>query len=80
MQIIRALTISISLLLGAAPFASVQDYNKGLDAYKAYDYATALQEWKPLAEQDQAPAQGNLGVMYEFGNGVFQDYVIAHMW
>ena len=56
MQIIRALTISISLLLGAAPFASVQDYNKGLDAYKAYDYATALQEWKPLAEQDQAPA------------------------
>jgi len=75
------ITLALATILSLAfTQVSAQDYNKGLDAYKAYDYATALQEWKPLAEQDQAPAQGNLGVMYEFGNGVFQDNVIAHMW
>ena len=75
------ITLTLATVLSLA-FTQVtaQDFNKGLKEYRANDYATALKEWKPLAEQDQAPAQGNLGVMYEFGNGVFQDNVIAHMW
>ena len=32
------------------------------------------------AEQGFAPAQSNLGVMYLNGQGVSQDYVLAHMW
>ena len=32
------------------------------------------------AEQGDADAQGNLGVMYAFGVGVLKDYVRAHMW
>ena len=44
------------------------------------DYATALREWKPLAEQRNAVAQKNLSVMYAFGKGVPKDYVYAHMW
>ena len=37
--------------------------------------------WYALAaEQDNARAQNNLGVMYGLGQGVPQDYVQAHMW
>ena len=32
------------------------------------------------AEQGQANSQYSLGVMYEKGQGVIQDYIIAHMW
>jgi hypothetical protein len=42
----------------------------GLAAYGRGDYATALQEWLPLAEQGDAVAQYNLGVMYANGWGV----------
>ena len=33
-----------------------------------------------VAEQGQAKSQYSLGVMYEKGQGVIQDYIIAHMW
>ena len=44
------------------------------------NFATALKEWKPLAEQGLADAQYNLAVMYAFGKGVIHDDVYAHMW
>jgi TPR repeat protein len=44
------------------------------------DYATALREWTPLAEQGFASAQFNLGRMYETGKGVPQDYKTAARW
>ena len=56
---------------------SAQDFNKGYEAYKAGDYATALKEWKPLAEQGYAAVQYNLGWMYHKGNGVVQNYAEA---
>ena len=43
------------------------DFNKGLTAAQNGDFATALKEWKPLAEQGDADAQYNLGVMYRDG-------------
>ena len=49
----------ITLLLGTP--ASAADFRKGLDAYIKNDYATALREWRPLAEQGDAQAQNNLG-------------------
>ena len=49
-------------------------------AYQRGDYATALRLWRPLAEQGDAGAQYNLGVMCVRGMGVQQDYVEAHMW
>jgi hypothetical protein len=36
--------------------ASGADIKKGLEAAKRGDFATALQEWKPLADQDNGPA------------------------
>jgi TPR repeat protein len=49
-------------------------------AYGSGDYATALRLLRPLADQGNTIAKYDLGVMYKFGWGVPQDYVIAHMW
>jgi uncharacterized protein len=49
-------------------------------AVKRRDYATALRLIRPLAEQGDASAQYNLGVFYDNGLGVPQDYVRALMW
>lgn len=54
-----------------------QDCQKGLEAYDRDDYATALREWRPLAEQGHAEAQHNLDVMHYQGQGVPQDYAEA---
>ena len=35
---------------------AAQDFAKGYDAYQAGDYATALKEWRPLAEQGNIDA------------------------
>lgn len=44
------------------------------------DYATAHREWLPLAEEGDPLAQANLGVMYEKGAGVPQNYAEAVRW
>ena len=49
-------------------------FDEGVAAYKADDYATALREWRPLAEQGHVKAQWFLGVMYYNGWGVPRNY------
>ena len=44
------------------------------------DAAEAVRWYRLAAEQGNANAQSNLGVMYADGRGVPQDYVSAHMW
>ena len=61
-----------SLILGVPSYSA--DFNKGLTAAQNGDFATALKEWKPLAEEGNANAQHNLGLMYQKGEGVPQDY------
>ncbi len=46
-------------------------------AYQRGDYASAIRELRPLAEQGHAEAQYLLGVMYDEGLGVPQDYAEA---
>ena len=67
-----------SLLLGTPSYSA--DFNKGWTAAQNGDYATALKEWKPLAEKGDAVAQYNLGQMYRNGDGVPQDYTEAVRW
>ena len=62
----------VSLFLGTPSYSA--DFDKGLTAAQNGDFAAAFKEWKPLAEQGLAKAQFNLGVMYEYGDGVPQDY------
>ena len=56
------------------------DFKAGMDAYNRGDYATALREWRPLAEQGDASAQFSLGLSYENGDGVPRDYAKARQW
>jgi uncharacterized protein len=52
-------------------------WDEGLAAWKRGDYATALREFRPLAEQGFAEAQHSLGRMYYKGHGVTQDYCLG---
>ncbi len=70
----------ISGLLGAAQVASAGPFEDGVAADNRGDYATALRLWRPLANQGDADAQYNLGVMYHNGKGVAQDYAEAAKW
>ena len=64
------LCLTLAVLLGSVGVSWSADFQKGLDAYKRFDYATALREWEPLAKQGDASAQFNLGLMYRYGRGV----------
>jgi len=52
----------------------------GVAAYQRGDFAAAFQLFQPLAEHGDASAQSNLGVMYEQGRGVAQNYREAMRW
>ncbi len=80
---VSSLSVAVSVLLlmvsvGTPAFSA--DFHKGMDAAKRGDFATALREWKPLAEKGDDRAQNYLGVMYEKGDGVPQDYKTAFKW
>lgn len=73
--------IFVATLLAFSPLPSVaQDLGVGFAAAERGDYAAALKEWKPLAEQGNVYAQFNLGLMYERGQGVLEDYAEAVRW
>ena len=44
------------------------------------DNAEALKWFRTAAEQGHATAQANLGVMYDNGEGVLENYVRAYAW
>lgn len=71
------LALLVSLL--ALP-AWGQDYDAGAAAYKRGDYATALEAWRPLAEQGDVHAQFDLGAMYDHGMGVPPNDAEAAKW
>jgi TPR repeat protein len=77
-HLIRVAAFAVCTAL-AAPVGA-QDLNAGFTAYRAGDYATALENWRPLAEDGDATAQVSLGRMYSQGHGVPQDYAEAVRW
>jgi hypothetical protein len=48
-------------------------FEYGLAAAERGDYATAMRFWRPLADEGEAHAQYNLGIMCHNGKGVPQD-------
>lgn len=54
--------------------------DEGIAAWARGEYATALRELRPLAEQGHATAQYHLGEMYNLGLGVPQDDGEAVKW
>jgi TPR repeat protein len=73
-------TIPLVLSIICLAVPAWADFQAGMDANIRGDYTTALREWRPLAEQGDALAQYNLGVLYRKGRGVPQDDVQARQW
>jgi len=71
------LPITFILLLANPAFA---DYATGVAAYKNGHFDIALEEWRPLAVQGYANAQWALASMYQYGDGVTQNYETAFKW
>jgi TPR repeat protein len=69
-----------ALLLAALIVPARADFQAGVKAYNQGDHATALKEWKPLAEGGHGDAQNNLGIMYDQGEAVAEDPATAVRW
>ena len=56
------------------------DFDQGMTTYNNGDYAAVLSKLRPLAEQGDAIAQNNLGLIYAIGHGVPMDGALTYMW
>ncbi len=72
------LVLAAIMVLASAP--AWADFKAGEEAHQRGDYATALTEFRPLAQQGNAVAQFSLGVMYLDGRGVPEDDAEAVRW
>ena len=76
---IRYVFLIVSLLGFSTAFAS----DEGKDCFSLMDnenYKEALLQCTTLAKQGQAKAQFNVGLLYDDGLGVTQDYKQAAHW
>jgi len=71
-QLTFLLSLTFLFLFSSGVFGD--DFQDATDAYKRKNYETAYKLILPLAEQGNASAQLNLGLMYYNGQGVPQDY------
>ena len=69
-----------AIILMTSVMAWADAFEDGVAAYEKKDYKTALKKFTPLANQGNADAQFNLGVMYDVGQGVVQDHKQAMRW
>ncbi len=64
---VRWATVMLALVVVLVAAPAWADLKAGVEAYQRGDYATALTEFRPLAQQGNAGAQFNLGQMYRKG-------------
>lgn len=79
MTIKHVVAATILTLNFVAP-ATAGPYEEAIAAYESGDYATAVRRLRPLAEQGDPAGQYKVGFMYERGQGLTQDLVLAYMW
>lgn len=60
--------------------AAESDYDKAVHVYGCADYPKAFNLFKPLAEQGDALAQFQVGMMIEQGQGAEVDFASAYQW
>src|SRR5258705_2102019 len=75
----------VALVLGFAAAGLVLNWpfygeSEGLAAYQHGDYSAAVRLWRQAAEQGDAHAQHNLGLLYRDGHGVAKDINEAARW
>jgi TPR repeat protein len=70
------------LLSGNEAIGSPQQdkFDAGLAALERQHYATAVRAWSEIAILGSPTAQNNLGLLYEQGLGVTQNFVSAMEW
>ena len=56
------------------------DYYNGYEAMKSGYHHKAIKLFRRYAEAGNLQALNSMGVSYEFGKGVLQDNILAHMW
>ncbi len=74
------LLLALALTTGAWVPVQAQTFEQSLAAAQRGDYRTAFTGFKKLAEQGNASAQYNLGLMYDQGQGVPKDEQQAVVW
>ena len=74
------LVLILLLSLELPPCAWAGSLEDGKAAYDKRDYATAIETWRPLAEQGNAKAQYAMGQLYLQGAGVPRDLASASEW
>ncbi len=72
--------ILLCVFLGPSPALRAGELQDGFAAFRAKDYAAALETFRPLAEGGDARARFMMGVMYENGYGVARDLGLAVRW
>jgi len=77
---LAALAVGALAALAPLALAAPTALDDGLAAANRGDFAAAFQIWRSLAEQGDPAAQFNLGLLYENGQGVAQDDVLAFRW
>ena len=80
MKLKRAIAAAIALVSAFAAPVAAGTLEDAADARARGDYAKALRLIRPLANDGDAAAQFNLGVMYLAGHGVQQDDAAAALW
>ena len=75
-KLLVALCLILIISIGSVKVSEGADFQDGMWAYTMKDYATALRELKPFAEQGHPQAQYYVGAMYAFGNGVQKDHAL----
>lgn len=59
---------------------NIIQYKQAMEDYDAGNYDAAFKEFLPLAQRGDPSAQYEVGYLYEHGEGVKQDYVLALNW
>jgi TPR repeat protein len=74
------ITFALFLLCVLGPSHVQADFEDGLFAIHKGEYRTAFREFRSLAESGHTKSQVQLGIMYELGLGVKQNYTEASKW
>jgi TPR repeat protein len=75
---VAAIVAVLLVTVMASPVST--GFDEGQAAHNRGYYATALREWRPMANQGDPVAQTFLGVMYANGQGVPQNSATAVKW
>lgn len=70
----------VAVLLSFATQTAWAGFDDGVAAFDRGDFATALREFRTLADQGNAEAQFNVAIIYDYGHGVGSDYARAMKW